>query len=911
LVILSTGFDGSILHRYHAGILDRISRGLLLEFGATTVLSSLMPLQSGKKLGPYVIGSLLGAGGMGEVYRATDSRLNRKVAIKVLPEQLASDPQRLERFEREAKVVSSLNHPRICTLHDIGEQDGTHFLVMELVDGETLESRLSRGRLPLTTALEYAIQISDGLDNAHRQGVIHRDLKPANIMLTSSGIKLLDFGLAKLKNEAVPITTSSQAATVDKSLTVEGTIVGTLQYMAPEQLEGQEADARSDIFSLGVILYEMLSGKPAFAGSSAAGLIASILKTEPPPPSASEPVPPALEHLIRLCLAKKRSDRWQTAHDVTKQLEWIRESKGVPAAVSAAKTRKRNLVLVGAALIVVIAVVALTYPRSPAPAGRRMQFAVSLPEGIRFSVGEDFVRSASISPDGEQIVFTGLDQATGRALLYVRPVGVAKATPLEGTEDGNSIFWSPDSASIGFVADGKLQTVSLSGGTPREVGKTSGNAGASWNKNDVILASLKNPGPIFKVIAGSAPTPITTLDPTTEIDHRWPQFLEDGDRFLYMAAGLTAAENKIYVSSLRAPQTRTLVLNGVAAFAYAYPNYVIYLKSGKLLAQEFDRDGFTLIGKPTTLANNALPPFSASRTGAVTYRTNPPTPSPLVWIRTDGSVIENALPPGYYTDPVISPDGSEVAYATTESIERPLNVAILNLASRTSRNLTVGDTNDRAPVWSPNGKEIAFLSQRPDAPGMYRKSANGIGAGELILPFPGVLWPYQWVGTNLIYFAGVSGANDVWMLSTDNFKAKTALLQSSANEVDGAVSPDGKWFVYSSNETGRWEIYLTTFPVSGTKLPITTRGGTDPLWARDGKKLYYVKPATGELVSVTVIPGNPPQFGTHSRIYRGPLEYPSAHSYDLDPKGDRILVAPSFVPQGDITVLLNWASSPN
>jgi dipeptidyl aminopeptidase/acylaminoacyl peptidase len=378
-----------------------------------------------------------------------------------------------------------------------------------------------------------------------------------------------------------------------------------------------------------------------------------------------------------------------------------------------------------------------------------------------------------------------------------------------------------------------------------------------------------------------------------------------------MAAGRTAAGNKIYVSSLHAPETRTLVLNGVAAFAYASPNYLIYLKSGTLLAQAFDRDGFTLIGKPTTLANNALPPFSASRTGAVTYRTNPPTPSPLVWIRTDGSVIENALPPGYYTDPVISPDGTEVAYATHESIEKPLNVSILNLASRTSRNLTVGDVNDRAPVWSPDGKEIVFLSQRPEAPGMYRKSANGIGAGELILPFPGVLWPYQWVGRNVIYFAGVSGANDVWMLSSDNPKVQTPLIQTPANEVDGAVSPDGKWLVYSSSETGRWEIYLTTFPVTGTKVPITTRGGTDPLWGRDGKKLFYVKPATAELFSVSVIPGNPPQFGAHTRIYTGPLEYPSAHSYDVDPKSDRIIVAPSFVPQGDITVLLNWASTPN
>jgi hypothetical protein len=327
--------------------------------------------------------------------------------------------------------------------------------------------------------------------------------------------------------------------------------------------------------------------------------------------------------------------------------------------------------LAGAAVVVVvvaiIAALGLGYMSRSAPSSQPMRFAVSLPDDVSFSVGEDFFRSAIISPNGQRVVFTGLDKKSGRALLYVRPIDSAKATPLEGTEDGNSIFWSTDSNSVGFVAEGKLQTVNVNGGTPREIVPTSGNAGASWNKNDVILASLKNPGPLFKVSArgGGVPEPVTTFDQAVEIDHRWPQFLDDGDHFLYMAAGRTAARNKIYASSLSSPQNRTLVLEGVAAFTYAYPNHLIFLKSGTLMAQAIDTSGYKPIGPPISLAKNALPPFSASRNGAVTYRTNPPTPSPLVWIRTDGTIIGNALPPGFYTDPVISPDGTEVAYAVT------------------------------------------------------------------------------------------------------------------------------------------------------------------------------------------------------------------------------------------------------
>ena len=378
---------------------------------------------------------------------------------------------------------------------------------------------------------------------------------------------------------------------------------------------------------------------------------------------------------------------------------------------------------------------------------------------------------------------------------------------------------------------------------------------------------------------------------------------------MYLATGRTAADNKVYAASLTS-QDRSLVVSGVSAFAYASPNHLIFLKNGTLFAQALDTDEFELTGTPIPLAENALPPFSASRTGAVTYRTNPPTPQPLLWIRTDGSPHSTVLPPGFYTDPVISPDGNAIAFASRDKIEEPWRVSILDSANSTTRILTVGDGVARSPVWSPDGKTIAFLSLRRDAPGMYKKNANGVGAEELLLPFPGGLWPYQWPGDQLQYFAGSSGAFDIWMMSPNNPQGRTPLIQTSANEVDGAVSPDGKWFVYSSNETGRWEVYVTTFPPSATKLPVTTHGGTDPLWGRDGKTLFYVRASNADLLSVKVTPGNPPQFGSPVRIHPGPLEYPSGHSFAVHPREDRLLIAPSSAPRGDITVLLNWKSLP-
>jgi Tol biopolymer transport system component len=542
-----------------------------------------------------------------------------------------------------------------------------------------------------------------------------------------------------------------------------------------------------------------------------------------------------------------------------------------------------------------------------APGGPLMRFTVTLPDGVRFSIGEDFDRSAAISPDGRRVVFTGVDEATGTARLYVRPLGSVEATPLLGTEDGNSLFWAPDSQSVGFFGDGKAKRVDLSGGPAIEISDAASTAGAAWSEDGYILASLDTPGPLFRIpLDGGAPTQVTALDKTAETDHRWPQLLDDGERFLYLASGATVTDGKVYAASFGS-DSRTLLLDGVGAYVYAYPDQLIYSGGGGvLLAQTFDREHLRMVGEPRPIATNVQGPISASRAGPVTYRTVSSAPLPMIWIGRDGSAIGPAAEPGYYTDPAISPDGTAVAFASSESPEDNYHIAILDFATGATRQLTLNSAGDRAPTWSPDGASIVFLSFRPEGPGLYRKASSGVGAEERIFASPGVAWPYDWRDGKMTYFAGVSGNNDVWEMSPDHPDDAAPLIRSSFNNVDGTVSPDGAWFAYSANDTGRFEIYVTTYPPSSTKLIVTSHGGSDPFWSPDGTQLFYVQPSTAELMALDVTPGNPPRFGAARRIHPGPLFYPAARSYAWDPKTERFLLAPSFNPSGDITILLNW-----
>ncbi len=614
----------------------------------------------------------------------------------------------------------------------------------------------------------------------------------------------------------------------------------------------------------------------------------------------------------------RADSRWQTLLEGVRRLVGkggttaaiAPTAHGAPHAAPQAKERAPLKLLgwvVGVAVIVAAGAVFL-WRGKPAEPTQLMRFNISFQDDVRYTVGEDFVRSASISPDGKRVVFTGSDLATGTARLFIRMIDSTQATPLMGTEGGTEPFWSPDSKSVGFYADGKVKIASVDGAGVRELADAPAAGGASWNDQGQILISLQNPGPLVLIpAAGGAPKPVTVLE-SGDLDHDWPQFLDDGEHFLYMVRGRTAATNKVYLTSLTAP-ARTLLLEGVPAFAYASPDRVIYIQNGALVSRVLDLKSAMLVGNPVTLADKALPPFSASRNGALTYRTVPTRPNPLIWITLDGTEIGEAAPPGYYTDPQISPDGKQLALATRDAADGPYDVSVMDLATKAMRKLTLNPASERAPVWSPDGKSIVFLSFRPDAPGLYRKNADGTGAEELILPSKGVVWPYQWTPGRLCFFDGVSGSNDVGFLSGANLRARTMLVESRFNDVDGAISPDGKWLAYTSNSSGRWEIYLTTTEPSGTRLQVTTEGASDPLWSRDGTQLFYTRPSTAGLMAIPVMQGNPPTFGKPRRIHPGPLDYPSAHSIDIDPRGEKLIMAPSYSVQGDLTVLVNWQSA--
>ncbi|MGH9363953.1 MAG: protein kinase domain-containing protein, partial [Thermoanaerobaculia bacterium] len=542
-----------------------------------------MTLSAGFRLGPYEVLAPLGAGGMGEVYKAKDTRLERTVAIKVLPAHLSSSEEMRQRFEREARAISQLSHPHICALYDVGSHEGTEYLVMEYLEGETLATRLAKGSLPLDQTLSCGIQIADALDKAHRQGIVHRDLKPGNVMLTKSGVKLLDFGLAKLRQaESEPVASRLSAlGTEGTPLTAEGTLLGTLQYMAPEQLEAKEADARTDIFAFGATLYEMATGRKAFSGTSQASLISAIMTAEPALISTIQPMtPPALDRMVKTCLAKDPDERWQNAHDLMRELRWIAElgsQAGVPGPVVARrKSRERfSWGLTAVTLLVALAAVAaaVRYAHRAAMLARPMRSSMVLPE-------KSALRAAAISPDGTRVVFVARD-SSGRNLLWIRPLDSLAVQPLPGTENPSFPFWSPDSRFIGFFADGKLKKIDASGGPPQTLCDAPVNRGGTWNREGVILFAPVSDGPIYRVSAsGGLPTPVTRLDPSRgETSHRWPFFLPDGQHFLYLVASFGGPKEKtgIYVGSLDSKEEKFL-LPANSSVAYAPPGYLLFFR---------------------------------------------------------------------------------------------------------------------------------------------------------------------------------------------------------------------------------------------------------------------------------------------------------------------------------------------
>jgi len=855
---------------------------------------------------------------MGEVYKATDTRLDRTVAIKVLPEHLAENSDGKVRFEREARAISQLNHPHICTLHDVGEQDGIDFLVMEHIEGETLADRLGRGALPIDEALGYGIQIANGLDKAHRAGIVHRDLKPGNIMLTKSGVKLLDFGLAKLV-DLTPLSDASDSPTMQKALTKEQTILGTLQYMAPEQLDARSSDARSDIFAFGAILYEMVTGRRAFSGKSQASLIVAIMEHEPQPISSVESVsPPMLDAIVSTCLTKDPEDRWHSAGDLARQLQWVTTSTAAASSPSVHSSGLARLGWIVATLALVVAAFLAVKDFQTPPPPRAQRLSAIPPDGATFAS----LQPPAISPDGSQLAFVGRD-AEGNSQLWLRSLDKMEARPIPGTDDAVWPFWSPDGRFLAFSAQGRLKRVDVSGGPTQIIQGATGTRGGTWNRDDVILFSDLL-GDVRRVSAnGGEPTSVTERDTARgERSHRWPQFLPDGRHFLFYV--LTEAEHRgVYLASLDKPGAQlVLPVNSNAIYA---SRHLLYVNRGVLTAHAFDPDLLEVVGEPFTLADSvAYDPvvrrglFAASETGVAAYRSGAGYDSrQLTWYDRAGTTIGVVGEPGPAREPRLSWDVKSVFLSRLDFETGSHDVWLEDLERGVASRLTFEGVQDWFAAPSPDGERFAFSSSRTGAfYDIYVKATSGTGAGELVTQDAESKFLTDWSRDgNTVVFQSLddSGDWDVVTLSLLDGSEPVPFVSSEFSEQQGRLSSDGRWLAYVSNETGRFEVYVQPFPATGAKWRISSTGGFQPRWRGDGKELFFLR-QDERLVAVSVRPGDDFVIGEPQVLFEtrldigGTVEY--TRHYDVAPDGQRFLLNTHVEDAASkpISILTNWPS---
>jgi Tol biopolymer transport system component len=882
-----------------------------------------LTLTAGARLGPYEIQAPLGAGGMGEVYKARDTRLGRSVAIKVLPARLSQDAELRERFEREAKTISSLSHAHICALYDVGREDGTDYLVMELLEGETLAARLAKGPLPTEQVLRFGVEVADALDKAHRQGIVHRDLKPGNIMLTKSGVKLLDFGLAKWQGKATPAVLSGLSAmpTHATPMTAEGSILGTFQYMAPEQLEGKEADGRSDIFALGAVLYEMASGKKAFEGKSQASLIAAILEHEPPSLATTQPTTPAgLDRLIRNCLAKDPDERIQTAHDAMLELRWIGEGSqaGLPAPVSARRKSRELVAWIGLAAVSAVAAWLALGPSRRAPARENVfRSSVLLPEKVSF-------QAVAISPDGTRLAFTGEDE-TGKGLLWLRPLDSFKSQPLAGTENAVLPFWSPDGRYIAFFASGKLKRIEASGGSPLALYDIDG-VGGAWGPNGDILFAAPT-GPIYRLPAsGGKAVAVTKLDEARhETSHRYPFFLPDGRHFLYAAFNLAGSPqdeaNRLYVGSLDSSEGKPLTpLSSNPVYSQGY---LLFMRggtgSGSLLAQAFDPERLEIRGEPLTVAESIsanlgyynFASFSVSHNGVLVYD-SALLSTRLEWLDRAGRPVGRFGEAGQYGFPRISSDGARIAFTMYDTGIDKDQIWIGDVARGVQTKLTAGPGENSQPVWSPDGFRIAFGSDRKHQGDLLVRASSGASGDEALSDEPGQKGPFDWSrdGRFLLYFdRPASGSRRPRLSVLPMFgERKPFVLYGPVDRNIGAAgfSPDGRWAVFGSDESGRFEVYAVSFPDGKRKIQISNAGGGGARWRADGRELFYRGPVR-KLMVVDVGPGADLKVGTPRPLFDLPA---GTAGWDVTPDGQRFLVNVPVVESNAVplSLVLNWTA---
>jgi Tol biopolymer transport system component len=872
-----------------------------------------MPIEIGARLGPYSIQAIVGVGGMGEVYRALDTRLDRRVAIKVLPTHLSSDARLRERFAREARAISSLNHPNICTLHDVGEERGVDFLVMEYLEGETLAHRCARGPLSLAEGLPIAVQIADALDKAHRSGITHRDLKPGNIMLTKAGAKLLDFGLAR-SAPAAALATASPAPTLQAGLTEQGTIAGTLQYMAPEQIASGAADARSDLWALGCVLYEMFTGHTSFEGASSPAIIGAIMSAEPKPVAS---LPPALDRLIRNCLVKDPQRRWQNAFDVVLQLEGIARG-AVEAAPSGGVKRSSRFGLATAAVVAVAAVGVAS-----AWVGQGLNGAMRAPE-VRFEIppppGTEFLSKnvenvpLAVSPDGSTLAFVafGADRVTR---VWLRPVAASEAEALQGTEGATSIVWSPDGRSLAFFGAGKLRRLDLPNGAPVticDVARGTGFAGSWGPEGEILFAPITGEG-IYSVAAtGGVAEQILGLDPALrEARIGWPRTLSQGRGFLYLSRNDEARISLMWVQPGKAPRAIAPISSRVEIIE---PDRLVFARDGALLSQRIDFDAGRLVGTPVQLSpavgqflSSGWAGFAVSPAGSLYYFTKE-TSSRFSWVDRSGRATGEAGTHGDYLDLALSSDARSLVTARSQHETGTYDLWLLDLERSVETRLTASPDADFGANWLPDGKSIIYSSVRGYSPQVVRRNLS-TGEEQVLLPneFFQESSDVSRDGRQLAYLErSRSGGFQAWTLQLEGDRRPTRLFDSNSEQSDLRFSSDGAFAALLSNESGEWEAYVVSLANPSDKVRLSQRGATHLRWRHDGSEILFLTPA-GEMISVPVRTKPVLQVGTPVTLFELP-EGTRWLAFDVTPDGQRLLGLEQLLSAGaqPLSAILNW-----